>query len=109
MTDLTTIPDPEEIAELLLDQTSGCGCDECRENAIRIIAKAIHDAVMAEREKKAATTRKKIIEALADFPHMIDSDKVEIRFDPRRPGHNALNQFLTVLEEQFSAAPKAEG
>ena len=49
----TTIPDPEEIAELLLDQTSGCGCDECRENAIRIIAKAIHDAVMAERERCA--------------------------------------------------------
>ncbi|MCR6502557.1 hypothetical protein MUO32_26370 [Shinella sp. CPCC 101442] len=79
-----------------------------REKAI-FLSKAINDAVMAERENKTQTTRKKIIEALVDFPHSIDDSKVEIRFDPRRTGHNALNQFLSVLEGQFTAAPKAEG
>lgn len=64
-----------------------------------IIAKAI----LAERERNAQP-RKKIIEAMCELPHSIDDEKVEFRFDPRRPGHNALNQLITQLEVRFGAS-----
>ena len=64
-------------------------------------------------------TRTKLIKALCEIPHSIDDDRIELRFNPRRPGHNALNQLLTALEAQFgnesganaaadSPAPKTE-
>jgi len=49
--------------------------------------------------------RKKLIEALCELPHDIDDDEIVIRYSPRRPGHNALNQLLTALEARF-AEPK---
>lgn len=112
-TEAHTIPD--DIRKAAYDCARGIylnvddsGTPYMTDDDILEVAKAINDAVIAERKNKAQTTRKKIIDALVDFPHSIDDSKVEIRFDPRRPGHNALNQFLTALEEQFSTAPKAE-
>ncbi|MCS0459505.1 hypothetical protein [Rhizobium favelukesii] len=63
----------------------------------------IAKAILAERELNAQP-RKKIIEAMCELPHSIDGKKVEFRFDPRRPGHNALNQLITQLEVRFGTS-----
>ena len=68
-------------------------------DAYVVIAKSI----LAERERNAQP-RKKIIEAMCELPHSIDNDRVVFRFNPRRPGHNALNQVLTQLEAQVGAS-----
>jgi len=44
----------------------------------------------------------KIIEALVSMPHEITDAEVVIRFNPRKPGHNALNQLLKRIEEAIS-------
>jgi hypothetical protein len=52
----------------------------------------------------AETPRKKIIEAICKLPHSINDSRIEFRFDPRRPGHNALNQLITQLEVLFGTS-----
>jgi hypothetical protein len=68
-----------------------------------LIVQAIAEALLIERNRNAQP-RMKIIEAICELPHSINDKKVEFRFDPRRPGHNALNQLMTQLEAQFGTS-----
>ncbi|KRD56510.1 hypothetical protein [Ensifer sp. Root278] len=70
-------------------------------SSVEIIARAL----LAERERNVQP-RKKIIEAMCELPHSINDDRVEFRFNPRRPGRNALDQLITQLEVQFGASPE---
>jgi hypothetical protein len=67
------------------------------------VVDAIAAALTKERERNAQP-RKLIIEAMCDLPHTIDDDRVQFRFNPKRPGNNALNQLITALEGQFGSA-----
>lgn len=84
---------------LCLDPMADGGTEGVRASAIDTIAKAIR----AERFRNAQP-RRKIIEALCELPHSIEHAKVEIRFNPHRPGNNALNQLITQLEARFGAS-----
>lgn len=42
--------------------------------------------------------REELYRAAINCPHEIDRDKVVLHFDPRQPGHNALNQLGRRLE-----------
>lgn len=103
--DVQTIPEDimkaaeEALDNLLCNCRESCGSYEAaRQASITDIAKAI----FAERERNAQP-RRKITEALCELPHSINHDKVELRFDPRRPGNNALDQLITQLEVRFGA------
>lgn len=69
------------------------------------VVDAIAAALTKERERNAQP-RKLIIEAICDLPHTIDDDRVQLRFNPRLPGHNALDQLLTALEGRFGSLPE---
>lgn len=53
-----------------------------------------------------SAVREKLITALCNVAHDINDETVVIRFNPRLPGNNALNQLLTALEAQFEAPPQ---
>ncbi|MDX0424491.1 hypothetical protein CN082_04720 [Sinorhizobium meliloti] len=67
------------------------------------IRDAIAIGILAERARNAQP-RRQIIKAICELPHSIDDDRVEFRFSPRRPGHNALNQLITQLEGLFGTS-----
>lgn len=46
---------------------------------------------------------KQFIAALCDVSHDIDDEKVVIRFNSKRPGRNALDQFLSALAAHMTA------
>jgi hypothetical protein len=70
-------------------------------------AESIRDAIaigiLAERARNSQP-RRNIIKAICELPHSIDDDRVEFRFSPHRPGHNALNQLITQLEGLFGTS-----
>jgi len=51
--------------------------------------------------------REGLIVAATSCPHTIDRDSVVLRFDPKQPGHNALNQLARRLEAARAAQPAA--
>ena len=46
----------------------------------------------------APSARGALLQAALDCPHSIEDGKVVLRFDSRKPGHNALNQLGARLE-----------
>lgn len=42
-------------------------------------------------------------------PHVIDSNTVTLHFDPKQPGHNALNQLALRLEAALAQQPQGSG
>jgi hypothetical protein len=53
--------------------------------------------------------RSAMIRAATSCPHSIDADSVELFFDPKQEGHNALAQLANRLEAAALSLPTSEG
>ncbi|NTG48613.1 hypothetical protein G6M04_14565 [Agrobacterium rhizogenes] len=94
---------PEDIMQVAAELASATIRNYERNERANVARDAIAKVILTERFRNAQPS-KKIIEAMCELPHSINDGKVEFRFDPRRPGHNALNQLMTQLEVQFGTS-----